>query len=125
MVVIGFDPVIAISSSALPAAVQLTFALQFSNGSWIAAQTVPGKNVRRPIVRIAQPPLQEHLGGCAVTRFRKEGLKRLAAAVDCAEEVQPAEAQIPADTGYDHGGFELAVPDSVGRQDFLMPPCQI
>ena len=49
---VGFDSVIAVASSGPPAiAVQLPFRLQLSKGSRIAAQTVSGEHVRRPIVR--------------------------------------------------------------------------
>jgi hypothetical protein len=51
MAVVRFDSVVTVSLGALPTIpTQLAFALRFSNGSRVAAQTVPGKHVQWPIV---------------------------------------------------------------------------
>ena len=68
----------------------MTFLLQLSDCSRIAGETVPGKDVHGPIVRICHRALEEYLSGLSISGFRQIEVHRLAHAVDRAEQVHPS-----------------------------------
>jgi hypothetical protein len=66
--------------------------LQFADGCWITAETIPRDNARRPVVWIRQSLLQKAFRGFPITRFRKVEIHGLPVTVHCPEQVQPTTA---------------------------------
>src|SRR5512133_368013 len=89
--VIGLDAVVGVAPGPLLASsIHVTFFLQFTERRRVAAEAVTGENTASAIVRIRHRPLEEDLGGFAVTRFRQVEVHRLASGVDRPEQVHPA-----------------------------------
>jgi len=71
MAVIGFNPVVRVSTRSLPAAeLQIAFVLQFPKRRRVAPQAITGEDADRAIVGILHRLLQEDLGRFAITGLR-------------------------------------------------------
>ena len=111
MSVIGFDRVVCVPASPLPARrTDLAFRLQLANCSRVTPQAISGEHVRRPVVLVGQRLAQKDLCRFAVASLGQIEVNRLPVGVDGPEQVHLFRAD--ADEGLVHvpgGGFPLHV----------------